>query len=157
MPELVMIRQAGGALVPATDEDAEALRKIKVGSAVRVDVKQVRNYKFLQKYMTLVRYAFDLWSETVPPQEYKGVQVRPEIGRFRKDLTIMSGHYTPVFNARGEMRLEAKSVSFANMGEDEFESVFSATIDVILRKILHGHGMTEAKLREHVDNVLRYS
>jgi hypothetical protein len=157
MPELIMIRQPGGALVPATDEDAEALQKIKAGAAVRVEVKQIRNYKFLQKWFTLAHYAFDIWAETVPPQEYKGQPVQASFDRFRKDLIILAGYFDAVYNARGEVRVEAKSISFGSMGEDEFETLYSKTIDVILAKILGGTGMTEDQLRGHVDNVLRYS
>lgn len=157
MAELVMIRQPGGALVPATDEDAEALRKIKAGAAVRVDVKQIRNYKFLQKWFTLAKYAFDLWVERVPPKEYKGQPVKPSFDRFRKDLIILAGHYDATFNAKGEIRLEAKSISFASMGEDEFEKLYSDTIDVVLQKILTGTKLTEDQLRNHVEAVLAYS
>lgn len=157
MAELVMIRQPGGALVPATDEDAEALRKIKAGAAVRVDVRQIRNYKFLQKWFTLAKYAFDLWVERVPPKEYKGQPVKPSFDRFRKDLIILAGHYDATFNAKGEIRLEAKSISFASMGEDEFEKLYSDTIDVVLQKILAGTKLTEEQLRNHVEAVLAYS
>lgn len=157
MAELVMIRQPGGALVPATDEDAEALRKIKAGAAVRVEVKQIRNYKFLQKWFTLAKYAFDIWAERIPPKEYRGQPVRPDFDRFRKDLIILTGNYDATYNARGEVRLEAKSISFASMGEEDFEKLYSATIDVILSKILGGGSMTEAQLRNHVDNVLAYT
>lgn len=157
MAELICIRQPGGALVPATDEDAEALRKIKAGAAVRVEVKQIRNYKFLQKWFTLAKYAFDLWVERVPPKEYKGQPVKPNFDRFRKDLIILAGHYDATFNAKGEIRLEAKSISFASMGEDDFEKLYSDTIDVILQKILAGTRLTEEQLRNHVDNVLAYT
>lgn len=152
-----MIRQPGGALIPATDEDAEALRKVKAGAAVRVEVKQIRNYKFLQKWFTLAKYAFDIWSDRVPAQEYKGQPVRPSFDRFRKDLIILTGNFDATYNARGEVRLEAKSISFASMGEDDFEKLYSETINVILAKILGGTGMTEEKLRNHVDNVLAYA
>lgn len=157
MPELIMIRQPAGTLAPATDEDADALRKIKTGAAVRVEVKQIRNYKFLQKWFTLAKYAFDIWSETVPPQEYKGQPVKPSFDRFRKDLIILGGRFDAVYNARGEVRVEAKSISFANMSEDEFEGLYSDTIDVILNKILNDSSMTEDTLRNHVENVLRYT
>jgi hypothetical protein len=157
MAELMMIRQPGGMLAPATDDDADALKKIKAGSAVRVEVKQIRNVKFLRKWFTLARYAFDIWSETVEPQEYKGQPVKPSFDRFRKDLIILGGRFDAVYNARGEVRVEAKSISFANMSEDEFEQLFSDTIDVILRKILSGSSMTEEQLRNHVENVLRYA
>jgi hypothetical protein len=157
MAELMMIRQPGGMLAPATDDDADALKKIKAGSAVRVEVKQIRNVKFLRKWFTLARYAFDIWSETVEPQEYKGQPVKPSFDRFRKDLIILGGRFDAVYNARGEVRVEAKSISFGSMSEDEFEKLFSDTIDVILQKILGSTSMTEDQLRNHVDNVLRYT
>jgi hypothetical protein len=157
MAELIMVRQPGGVLVPATDEDAEALRKIKAGTAVRVEVKQVRNVKFLRKWFTLARYAFDIWSETIEPQEYKGQPVMPDFDRFRKDLIILTGNFTAVYNARGEVRVEAKSISFAGMDEAGFEKLYSKTIDVILGKILAGGRMTEDQLRNHVENVLHYA
>jgi hypothetical protein len=157
MAELIMIRLHSGGLIPATDEDAEVLRKIKAGTAVRVEVRQIRNYKFLQKWFTLAKYAFDIWSETVPPQEYKGHPVRPSFDRFRKDLIILSGRFDATYNARGEVRLEAKSISFASMSEDEFERLYSETISVVLGKILGGTRMTEDQLRNHVDNVLAYT
>lgn len=157
MAELLMIRQPGGALAPATDEDAEALRKIKTGTAVRVEVRQIRNYKFLQKWFTLAKFAFDVWSETIEPQEYKGVQVQPNFDRFRKDLIILTGRFDAVYNARGDVRVEAKSISFANMSEQEFEALYSETINVILSKILNSSTLTEDQLRGHVDNVLHYA
>ena len=157
MAELFMVRQPGGALFPAADEDVDALKKIKAGSIVRVEVKQVRNVKFLRKWFTLARYAFDLWAERVPPKEYKGQPVKPNFDRFRKDLVILAGHYDATFNAGGEIRLEAKSISFASMGEDEFEKLYSDTIDVVLQKILTGTRLTEDQLRNHVEAVLAYS
>lgn len=157
MAELIMIRQPGGALHPATDEDAEALRKIKAGAAVRVEVRKIRNYKFHRKWFALAKYAFDIWADTIPQMEYKGQPVKPDFDRFRRDLIILSGRFDATYNARGEVRLEAKSISFASMSEEDFEKLYSETINVILAKILGGTQMTEDELRNHVDNVLAYT
>ena len=155
--EILLTKGPGGALIPLDDDEAAKLARIKTGGVIRADVSQMRNGPFFRKWWVLAKYAFDMWSETMEPVEYKGQPVLPEFQRFRKDLTILAGHYTPVFNARGELRLEAKSIAWANMAEDEFERLYSATIDVILRKILSGTSLTEAQLRSHVDNVLRFS
>lgn len=156
MSELIMMKLPGGNLAPVSDEDAAELLKIKAGTAVRVEVKQIRNYKFLRKWFTLAKYAFSLWEERIPRQVYRGEAVSANFDRFRKDLIILCGLYEPVYNARNEVRLEAKSISFARMSEDEFEKLYSETINVVLSKILAGSGMTEDQLRAHVDNVLRY-
>lgn len=157
MAELLMVRLPTGGFAPATDEDAEAIRKIKAGSMVRCEVKMIRNYKFLQKWFVLAKFAFDIWSDTLEPQEYKGVQVEPNFDRFRKDLIVLTGRFDAVYNARGDVRVEAKSISFANMSEQDFEALYSDTINVILKKILNSTAMTEDQLRDHVETVLRYA
>jgi hypothetical protein len=157
MAELLMVRQPGGMLVPASDEDADALKKIKAGAVVRVEVKQIRNVKFHRKFFSLLNYAFDLWSETVPPMQYKGQDVKPDFDRFRHDLIVLTGRFDAVYTATGDVRVKAKSISFASMSEADFERLYSDAINVILQKILGGTRMTEDQLRNHVDNVLAYS
>jgi hypothetical protein len=39
-------------------------------------------------------------------------------------------------NLKGETRLTAKSISFANMDEDEFSDLYNAACNVILQRIL---------------------
>ena len=155
--EVILTKGPGGALVPLDECESAKIGRIRTGAVVRAEIAQMRNGAFFRKWWVLAKYAFDLWSETVEPIEYRGQKVLPEFQRFRKDLTIMAGYYTPVFNARGELRLEAKSIAWANMSEDEFERLYSATIDVVLSKILAPGAMTEAQLKSHVDNVLRFS
>lgn len=155
--EVMLTKGPGGALVPLDDDEAAKIARIKAGAVVRAEIAQMRNGAFFRKWWVLAKYAFDLWSETVEPIEYRGQKVRPEFQRFRKDLTIMAGYYNPVFNARGELRLEAKSIAWASMSEEEFDRLYSATIDVVLGKILEPGAMTEAQLKSHVENVLRFS
>ena len=156
MMEIVVVKMPNGVLAPATDEDVEKIRKIKAGAGVRLTATKIRNYEHHKKYFALVSYAFEIWSELHGDVVYKGERIAPNFDRFRKDLTIMTGHYERTFNVRGEMRLDARSISFANMAQDEFEKLYSKTIDVILSKILAGHGLTEEKLRNYVDNVMSF-
>ncbi len=98
-----------------------------------------------------------MWSETVPEVEHKGVRVTPSFDRFRRDVVIMCGYYEAHFNALGEPRLDAKSISFASMDEDEFQGLYSKTIDVVLTKILPRRADLSAEtLRAYVDQVLAY-
>ncbi len=157
MPEILLMKTPMGSLVPAMDGEAEKLARFKVGATIRCDVSQVRNYQFLKKWFSLVKIAFDAWTETAPQIEYKGVPVERDFDRFRKDITILCGFFTPVYNVRGEVRLEAKSISFASMEEEEFGRLFNKTIDVILEKILPKGRYTEAELRRVVDTVMAYT
>lgn len=154
--EILCIRTASGAFYPMGDDESEKAKKIKAGCVVAMSIKRVRNPLFLRKWFALVKFAYSIWSERAPKQEYKGVEVRPEFERFRKDIIIMCGHYRPTFAINGEVRLEAESISFASMDEERFETLYSATINVILGKILDGTGITETALRDHVERVLRF-
>jgi len=69
--------------------------------------------------------------------------------QFRKDLIILSGHYNAYYRLDGSVRIEAKSISFGSMNEDTFEELYSSTIDVVLKRILHHY------TREDLENVVR--
>lgn len=157
MTEILLKKTPQGVLIPAMEEEAEKLRRFKVGATVRCDVVQMRNFEFHKKWFSLVKFAFDAWTETAPEREYKGVQVQPNFERFRKDLTILTGNFKPVFAINGEVRLEADSISFASMDQETFEKLFSKTIDVILAKILAKGQYTEAQLRNAVEEVMSYA
>lgn len=156
MTDIRLIRSASGALIPLDDEEAAKIKRIKAGSVVTAKLVQMRNGAFFRKFWALAKFAYDIWADTMPQQEYKGVEVRPEFDRFRKDLTIMCGYFRPVFDAKGGMHLEAESISFAGMDEARFEALYSQAINVILGKILAGTKMSEAELRLHVEQVLRF-
>ena len=152
----VLCRRVPGGLAPESEEEAEKLRKFKAGASLRVAVKPEVNAKFRRKWWALVDYAFDMWSETMPDRQYRGQEVQRSRERFRKDLTILAGHFHPVWNLKGELRVEADSLSWARMNDETFEKLYSATIGAVLSKILNSADMTEADLRRHVDLVLEF-
>lgn len=154
--DVTLIKLPNGALMPYDDESVEQVRKIKTGSLVHAKATRMRNYQFHKKFMALVTLAYDIWVETVPKMEYRGEPVQPNKTRFRKDATILAGFYTSTVSIKGDVRLEAKSISFASMGEDEFETLFSSFINVILTKILTNGQLTDQKIREHVDRVMQF-
>ena len=152
-----MTRSPHGGLIPIDLADAEDLARIKSGEVLRVQVRRTRNPRFFRKWWALAKVAFDIWSDTMPAKQYKGVDVRPNFDRFRKDLTILAGYYEPVFNARGELRLEAASLGFGSMSEAEFEQLYSSTIDAILSKVLGSSRLTREQLDAHVERVMHFS
>lgn len=156
MAELLMTKTPSGALMPASEEEAEKLRKIKSGATVRCDIRQMRNYQFHKKFFSLVKFLFDIWEEGVPRRLYRGVEVQPNLDRFRKDLIILSGRYDATYNVRNEVRLEAKSISFANMSEEEFERLFSDVINIALERVINRPDLSEEKIREYCDQLMQY-
>lgn len=63
----------------------------------------------------------------------------------------MAGHYIQTWTLDGEMRLRAKSISFAAMDDAEFEQVYGSVADVILTKVLTGY-----RDREELDRVVEH-
>ena len=60
-------------------------------------------------------------------------------------------------NIRLEARAEAKSIAWGSMKEDEFQKLYSATINAVLNKVLHQKGVTEQRLHEMCDAVMDFA
>lgn len=153
-----VFQKVGGGLIPATPEDAEFLDKIKMGEGVRLKMVRQRNLKFHRKFFALMNLAFDYWE---PPEHGEGsawsekLEIGRNLDRFRKDVTILAGYYDATYRLNGDIRIEAKSIAFASMGEDEFEKLYSDCIDVILKKVCPQY--EEEELRSLVDQVLLFT
>lgn len=139
------------------DQETEAFKRFKAGSVIRCEVKEMRNGRFFRKWWALAKVGFDLWTESMPGVEYKGVEIEPSFDRFRKDLTVLSGYYEPVFNVRGEIRMEPKSLKWSSMDEGEFAELYQKTLTTIINKIIPQRKMTEDDLRSWADRVMEFA
>ena len=150
--ELLLTKTPQGYLIPSDEAEAEKMKRFKVGGTIRAKVAQMRNYKFHKKFFAMLDVGFDAWEPS--EKEHKGLPVQKNKERFRKDCIIAGGFYEPVVNLRGEVRAEAKSISFASMEEEEFEKVYSAVADVILQRVLRNY--TRADLDRVVHQILGF-
>lgn len=127
---------------------------IKNGEVVSAEIKRPRNYEFHKKYFALLNYAFGVWE----PEEYKSKTVNKYFGknfdRFREDITCLSGYYELVPTIDGQVRARAKSISFGKMDEDEFQELYSKTIDVILKHVLHNY--THEDIDRVIENIVGF-
>jgi len=130
--EAVFIKTLNG-LIPANPPTEEWLHKVKIGRMVRGKFTQIRNSAFHRKYFALVNMAFDNWEPGEIDSKY-GVPEK-NFERFRHDLTILAGFYDVTIRLDGSTRIEPKSISFAKMDQDEFEKVYSKTIDVLIKHV----------------------
>lgn len=135
--ELILIKSQQ-ILLPGTDEAAEWLGKKKQGATIRAELQEMRNGAFFRKWWALVKYAFDQWSETCEPEQYKGMPVQPDFDRFRKDVTILAGFRTATWNIKGELRVEAESLKWANMSEERFAQLYEATLRALTQAVFNG-------------------
>jgi len=146
MTDLYLIKTPSGSLAPADEESADVLRKQKIGQGFKTRLKRVRNIRFHRKFFALLNYAFDTWNPI--EKEYKGEQVAKNFKQFRADITVLAGFYEMTVSLDGNVKLTPKSISFANMDETEFERLYSAVIDVLLKKIFTD------QTREDVEDVV---
>jgi len=128
--DIFVIKTPSGALMPASESDREQLRKIKTGQPCRVTLRRVRNYEFHKKFFALMQFAYDNWE---PPHNEVA---HKDFDRFRKDVTILAGYYDQTLRLDGETRVEAKSIAFHAMSEDDFEKLYVACIEVITKYVL---------------------
>lgn len=136
MPKLSLVKQLNGMFKCAYDSDLEVAKKIKVGDIWEYEYKQSRNSRFLKKYFALLNLCF------------QNQDVYRNLEDLRHDLTIDSGYFTVSFNLQGDEVKRAKSISFANMEEEEFEKLYSDTLDSIIRHF----NFTEEDIRENLIN-----
>lgn len=152
MTSIVLTKAAGGGLVPIDQQAIDFLAKLKLGAGVTVEIKRHRNPAFHRKYFALLNLAYEAWEPVAAT--YKGEAVGKNFDQFRNDVTVLAGHFEMAVNLRGETRLTAKSISFGSMGQDEFESLYSATVNVILSRILTTY--TPEDLDRVIDQVLGF-
>jgi len=104
-----------GHLRPTTDDGDNYFRKSKI-------VTEIRNPVFHSKLITLFLMMHDILPAPADV-EFMGRTITPEhtFNNTRKYLTVKAGYYNVNGYPDGSVRVEAKSISFANMDQDEFE------------------------------------
>lgn len=150
MAECMIVKTDKPNLFMAMDD---ALQSIQPGEVLKVKYSKVRNPRFHNKGMKLFRFVFDALPD--PNQvSYRGALITPlkDFDTVRKELTIKAGFYEIVGKIDGSVKLEAKSLSFSSMEEDEFKKVYSALIDVALQVL--PYTMTGQELDRAVETLM---
>ncbi len=126
------VKQPGGTLIPANDMESDRLTRFKTGEEYEVDIKLTINPAFRRKMFAFFQFCFAYWkSDKVYQSESK------QFDNFRKDLTILAGFYDETYNIHGDVRIDAKSLAYANMEDDEFEEVYKASITAAMEHVFN--------------------
>ena len=133
--EIQMIKQPGGLLLPASDGDAERLERFKSGAIYPIEIKQARNPAFHGKVFAFMQFCFEHWSADKTDARFKTSAA--QFDTFRKNLTVLAGYKDVTFTIDGRLRVEAKSLAFANMEQAEFEECYSALINAALAHVFN--------------------
>lgn len=145
-----------------TDADKKAWRRfwkvlmsLEPGEFSLIEFIFPRNTKFHRKFFSMLHFAFDAWEPDRKRKTYKGRPVAKNFERFREDVLILAGFSEQTFDLRGNMKLKAQSISFANMDDAEFERVYSAVATVVLEHVLTSYSGRQ-ELDRVVDRMMGY-
>lgn len=152
----VFAKGKGNVLIPADPAAEEFISSLKLGNGASLEAKKARNVKFHRKFFSLMQLAFDIW-EPNGEKVWKGIPIRKDFERFREDILILSGHYDVSYGLTGDAKLTAKSISFANCDEHEFERVYQGVLDVVWEKILReANFRSKAEVENVVNQLMGY-
>lgn len=156
----MFVKRPGGYLEPI-GEDAEHLAaSMKVGHGLWFEVTKVRNPRFHNKMLKLIRVGYEHWNPDAAPdvQRVDGIVPMKDFESFRKKILILAGHCDQVFDLDGTFTLEAKSIAFASCSELEFQKVYKNVLDVVWERIMkHTNYRTRAELDNVVNQLMSFA
>lgn len=125
-------RKVGAGIYPSDDESANFVQKLSQGRDVLCAVKVPRNAEFHRKTMSLLRMAYE--NLELPTAEYKGETVQVSFDQFRHNMVVWAGHGKPVCNIKGEVRIDAQSLSYGECSQELIERIYSDLLNLISKK-----------------------
>ena len=128
--KISMIKMPGGSLTPASDIESEKMSRFKNVELYEVDIKLSRNIGFHRMTFKFFNHCFAYWNDI---NEY--IEERTSFDMFRKEMIVLAGYRNVYHTIDGGVRVEAKSISFSAMSQDEFEALYKALIRVAVSKI----------------------
>lgn len=130
-----MVKMQGGTFCPVDENQAEVLKKFRNGEQYEVEIKLTRNPQFHRKVFSFFKFCFEHWA--ADKTDWKYFDERKQFDTFRKHLTVLAGFKDVSYTIDGRVRVEAKSLSYGNMEQDEFEACYSALINAALKHIFN--------------------
>jgi len=110
-------------LIPLYPEDLDEKKKLKLGEMVKCERWKERNIKFHKKFFALLKIGLEntkTFTEPIPFNAYRA-------------WAVMKAGYHELYKTNRGLMVLPKSISFKSMDEDEFQELYSAVLDVIIR------------------------
>lgn len=125
-----VINQPQG-LVPMFDDDYENKVRLKQGATYVVDVKEVRNPRFHNLVMKMLKTSWEMCSPFVRAHFHENFDC------WRKTVLLAAGCSETIYSIERREFIETyKSISFDKMSETEFSSYFERIKDVLYTTFL---------------------
>ena len=120
--------------------------KLNPGDYIEVETWQERNINFHRKYFSFLNTVVYFMPEGEKYDRFRNIDA------LRKELMIMIGEVEIHVSFSGDQNLIPKSISFKSMDNEEFERVYSASIDAALKYFLHD--ISKENFEKHLINYL---
>ncbi len=130
----IVIRKLYDKFVPADISQLSLMEDLKMNGEYKAVLSQPRNLPFHRKFFALLNKCYDNYEQ--PEVYYHEVRVFKSRERFREEIIIACGYWELGLDKKNRVIQVAKSISFANMDQIQFEQLFSKAIDVILADYL---------------------
>lgn len=137
--KLLMCKDLGH-LSPVDQAGEDALRKIKQGDVVRVEVKKPRNGKHHRLYWQLIS---TVWENQ---ERYETAE------QLHNALKIAAGIYEPLEMPGGVVHKIPGSISFDTMDQLEFSAFYDRVCDLVAKHFLPG--VTSEQLKAEVEQMI---
>ena len=142
--EIYLVKRDFG-LYPANDEDADKVRKMKIGVPYKCSVVMPRNYQFHKKFFALLNCGFSYINETQ-------MEHHKNFDGFRESVLLAAGHCETRWDIKRSTFYEvAKSISFASVDEATFNDIYDRVKDVLFSYALNG-----ASEQEFLNNLINF-
>lgn len=134
--KIEMIKAPGGSFHPVSEEEADRLKRFKNGEQYQVEIKLTRNPAFHRKTFAFFNFCFEHWCAERAGMEFMNREA--QFNTFRNHLTVLAGYYDQSYGIDGRIRIEAKSLAFANMDQEQFEMCYNALINASIKHVFGG-------------------
>jgi hypothetical protein len=118
--KLFLLKTEGGDLIGLNDRDQAYIARIKPGEYLEADTQKVRNPDHHNKFFALFTAA--LRSQDKYPETEAGKKA------MMVELKIRAGWYDEHVNADGKLVYVPRSISWARMGQDEFDVFYADAV-----------------------------
>jgi hypothetical protein len=108
-------------LVPLYPSDLEEKKKLKKNQVYSCEITFERNYEFHKKFFALCK---------IGCENSKNVEM--PLDAYRRYATIKAG-YGEIYHTPKGLFVDAKSIKFASMTQEEFEKVYSDVLNFIIK------------------------
>lgn len=126
-----LIRTANDKFWPASEEDLELMKKLKIGDYYKADITLDHNYALLQKIHVFFKHCAKHY--------YGDENVNKDQVELTKDkLKMSAGYVKQVFLPDGKrFELKPTSISYAKMTEEERRDCYQKLVTAACEKVFH--------------------